>query len=394
MRLQSSSAGDMLSTMVRNLLKIAILVLVAGIAVYGGGCAQTARIMPEPDGVAETVSRETAFYDRWNAYVAWEEELDFQDNCAPFLREPDDGVTYKGTVVFLHGFSACPQQYFDLAELLAAEGYRTLVPVLPGHGRPYPDINKDDSGGLPGPNTWRKAYDAFAAQINGVMAMADGERVIGGLSGGGAATLYLVDEARDVYDRALVMAPFIAIAGGGFVNGTVAFVGSVPVLNLVSATPFNTADFCINKRRQGKASYCKWQVRAAQGMRAVGQEAAKRVAAKPLELRMQIVGVEGDNSVSLDRVRDLVDTQSATDSTTSCFYPKGVPHSMFSRWDHPGEDMYWLDDFNKAAVAFVTTGAAYPASPQDDDTVDGCTLTDAPVASAATVASKLQIFEN
>lgn len=252
------------------------------------------------------------------------------------------------------------------------------MPVLPGHGRPYPEFNKDDSGGLPGPNTWRRAYDAFADQINGVMAMADGERVIGGLSGGGAATLYLADEARDVYDRALVIAPFIAIAGGGFVNGTVAFVGSIPVLNLISSTPFNTADFCLNKRRQGKASYCKWQVRAVQGMRAVGQEAAKRVAAEPLENRMQILGVEGDNSVSLDRVRELVVRQSTTGNTTSCFYPRGVPHSMFSRWDHPGEDMYWLNDFNKAAVAFVTRGEAFPARPQDGDPVDECVLSNAP----------------
>lgn len=354
----------------------ALLLLGTGVLVQG--CAQTARIIDSPEPVSDPVSRSTVFYDRWNAYLAWEQELPFQDNCAPYLREVDEGVPYRGTVVFLHGFSACPQQYYDLSELLAAEGFRSIVPLLPGHGRPYPEFEKDDSGGLPGPNTWRDAYDAFAAQINGIMEYADGDRVIGGLSGGGAATLYLNDEGRDIYDRALVMAPFIGIAGGGFVNGTVAFVGSVPYLNLVSATPFNTADFCLNKRRQGKASYCKWQVRAAQGMRAVGQEAARRVKANPLEVRMQIVGVEGDNSVSLDRVRDIVAIQSTTGESTACFYPKGVPHSMFSRWDHPGEDMYWLDDFNQAAVAFVTTGEAYPTEGQDELGVDLCRLTNAP----------------
>ena len=360
-------------------IRVRASLLIAVAAYLAAGCAQTARIPPAPEPVDEANSRGAAFYDRWNAYVAWEEALAFQDNCAPHLREVDDNVRYAGTVVFLHGFSACPQQYFDLAELLAARGYRTIVPVLPGHGRPYPSFDKDDSGGLPGPNTWRRAYDAFAAQINGIMAMADGERVIGGLSGGGAAALYLNDEARDVYDRALIIAPFIAIAGGDYVNGNVAFIGSIPVLNLMSATPLNTADFCLNKRRQGKASYCKWQIRAVQGMHAVGEYAAKRVKTEPLDLRMQIIGVNGDNSVSLARIRELVETQSATGNTTACFYPRGVPHSMFSRWDHPGEDMYWLDDFNRAAVLFVTGGVPFPTRPTPSgNAVDECLLTNTP----------------
>ena len=51
---------------------------------------------------------------------------------------------------------------------------------------------------------------------------------------------------------------------------------------------------------------------------------------------------------------------------------------MFSRYDHPGEDMYWLDDFNAAAVAFVTRGTAFPAEARDGDAVDLCALSNAP----------------
>jgi len=302
----------------------------------------------------------------WQAYVDWESELPFQDGCAPFLRAVDDGIEYRGTVVFLHGFSACPQQYYELADLLAAAGYRSLVPLLPGHGRPYPALDRDDSGALPGPASWRRAYEAFADRINRVMADADGERVIAGLSGGGAAALYLNDRARDLYDRNLVMAPFLSIAGGRRVNGATVVVGAVPALNQLSATPFGSADSCIAKRREGKASYCKWQIRHVAGMRALGTDVRRRLAARPLPVRMQIVGVSNDNSVSNARIAELIATQRESRNTSACFYPEGVPHSMFSRFDHPGEDMYWLAEFHAAALAFLIHGAAFPTAAGDD----------------------------
>ena len=342
------------------------------------GCAETARIIDDPAPAPSAASREAIFYERWQAYVDWEAELPFQESCAPHIEEPVDSVAYRGTAVLLHGFSACPQQYYDLAALLAQEGFRTIVPLLPGHGRPYPEFERDDSGALPGPYAWRRAYEAYADRINGIMEYADGERVIGGLSGGGAAALYLNDRARDLYDRNLVMAPFLAIAGGGGVNGGIAFIGAIPVVNLLSATPFNTADFCLDKRREGKASYCKWQIRHVAGMKALGSDIATTLGSNPLAVRMQVIGVDGDNSVSNKRVLELIAGHEGTGSMTACFYPEGVPHSMFSRYDHPGEDMYWLDDFNSAAVAFITDGKPFPAVSRDGAAVSECLLGTAP----------------
>jgi alpha-beta hydrolase superfamily lysophospholipase len=342
----------------------------------------TARVIDPPAPAPATASRESIFYERWQAYVDWESELPFQDHCAPFLEEPDEGTAYRGTVVLLHGFSACPQQYYDLAGLLAEAGFRSIVPLLPGHGRPWPAFDQDDSGALPGPWMWQDAYDAFADQVNGIMTYADGERVIGGLSGGGAAALYLNHRARDLYNRSLVMAPFLAIAGGDVVNGGVTTLGTIPIVNLLSATPFGTADFCLDKRREGKASYCKWQVRHVAGMKALGRHIAATLARDPLPVRMQVVGVEGDNSVSNDRVVELVREHAGTGAMTACLYPEGVPHSMFSRYDHPGEDMYWLDDFNTAAIAFITAGTAFPARERPGLPVRECRLDEAPAAAA------------
>lgn len=328
--------------------------------------ADTVRVIEADARAALPGSSAEAFDTSWQAYLDWESELPFQDGCAPFLRPVDDGVEYRGTIVFLHGFSACPQQYYELAELLSTAGYQSVVPLLPGHGRPFPAVDRDDSGALPGPLSWRRAYDAFADRINLIMTHADGERVIAGLSGGGAAALYLNDRARDLYDRNLVMAPFLSIAGGRTVNGATVMLGVVPAFNQLSATPFGSADSCIAKRRQGKASYCKWQIRHVAGMRALGTDVRRRLAENPLAVRMQIIGVSNDDSVSNVRIEELVAAQTRTGNTSACFYPAGVPHSMFSRFDHPGEDMYWLAEFHAAALAFLTDAAAFPTAAGDD----------------------------
>lgn len=330
------------------------------------GRADTARVI---DANAESTPPSPAvdpFAAGWQAYLDWESELPFQDGCTPFLRPVDDGVEYRGTIVFLHGFSACPQQYYELAGLLAAAGYRSVVPLLPGHGRPFPAVDRDDSGALPGPLSWRRVYEAFADRINRIMSHADGERAIAGLSGGGAAALYMNDRARGLYDRSLVMAPFLSIAGGRPVNGATVMIGVIPALNQLSATPFGSADSCIAKRRQGKASYCKWQIRHVAGMRALGTDVRRRLSRNPLPVRMQIIGVSNDDSVSNRRIEELATAQRRTGNTSACFYPVGIPHSMFSRFDHPGEDMYWLAEFHAAALAFLTRGEAFPTAAGDD----------------------------
>ncbi len=113
-------------------------------------------------------------------------------------------------------------------------------------------------------------------------------------------------------------------------------------------------------------------------MKSVGRDIANTLAADPLTIRLQIIGVDGDNSIDNARVRELIAEHVDTGAMTACFYPQGVPHSMFSRYDHPGEDMYWLDDFNAAAVAFITAGKPFPAVAAPDAPAAECTLDTAP----------------
>ena len=326
------------------------------------GCAGPPQL---PESAAEPLAgatRSAVFAERWSDYVDWASRDGLQAGCEPRLVEPSAGVPYRGTVVLLHGFSACTQQFDDFTGLLANRGYRTVLPVLPGHGRPYPDVNKDDSRAQPDGGSWRAVYAAFAEQINGIMEYADGERVVGGLSGGGAASLWLNLEAPELYDRNIVIAPFLAIAGGGFVNGTVSFLGAIPGLNQMTAVPFGTANPCIEKRKKGRAGYCKYQIRHVAGLKGLGSGLRKTTRTSPIDVRMQVIGVERDGAVSNALVREFIEVQMPNGKTTACFLPEGIPHSMFSRQDNPDTDMYWLEAFQAGVVDFIVNGSPMPTS--------------------------------
>jgi alpha-beta hydrolase superfamily lysophospholipase len=300
---------------------------------------------------------------RWQDYVDWATSDPLQADCVPRRVEPGPEAEYRGTVVLLHGFTACPQQYFEMAGLLSERGFRSLIVLLPGHGHQYPDVDNDNSSPQPGPWNWKGSYNAFADRINGVMEYADGDRVIVGLSGGGAASLYINMRARETYDRSLVIAPFLAIAGGDLINAAVAAIGAIPIVNMLDATPFGAEKPCIEKRKQGKAGYCEFQVRHIAGMKSLAHWTRREIRTAPLDLQIQIVAVEHDNSVSNQRIADLLNLLSDNGTTTACIYEDGVPHSMFSRVDHPGEDMYWLDSFLDSALGFIVDAQPFPQDP-------------------------------
>ena len=44
------------------------------------------------------------------------------------------GTEPAGTIVFFHGFTNCPAQFSEAAKVIAARGWRVLVPRAPLHG--------------------------------------------------------------------------------------------------------------------------------------------------------------------------------------------------------------------------------------------------------------------
>ncbi len=324
-----------------------------------GGCALRQPVFEPP---AQGASPAAVFDSRWAQYVASTRPDELQPDCRPRRVDPPTGVPYRGTVALLHGFSACPQQFFELAELLAAEGYRALLPLLPGHGRQFGNADGDDASGLPVTGDWQRRYEELAEYLNGTMAYAAGKRVIGGLSVGGAASLFVSLQDRGLYDRQLVMAPYFATAAGAPVDALVAGSGRTPAVRATPVKMSGASSPCLSKRAEGRAGMCNYSIKHAAALDSLGRYNARALRAEPLAMPLQVIGVEGDQVISNPRLSEFLDWQSVTGETSACFYPEGVPHAMISPYDNPGMDMYWLDALRADLVAFVAAGRAFPTT--------------------------------
>ena len=103
-------------------------------------------------------------------------------------------------VLLVHGFSGSPASMRPWAEALAERGYAVEVPLLPGHGTRWQDLNR-----VP----WQDWYDEADRALNRLTASTD-RVVIGALSMGGAVALRLAEEhGHDVAGLVLVN-PFLS----------------------------------------------------------------------------------------------------------------------------------------------------------------------------------------
>lgn len=186
-------------------------------------------------------SNPPGFIAAWNSYVSDTKagaRHGLQSDCIPRRFAATNGTAFRGTAVLFHGFTACPQQYFQLAKLLAATGYDVLLPLLPGHGNTVTGASNqshvqrrqlsmggtlfcvagclgsiDDVEGLP---TEPGGYQMFVDRINAIVLLSSGMRVVAGLSVGAslaAAAGQAVDgSGRALYTRQLILSPMLRLA--------------------------------------------------------------------------------------------------------------------------------------------------------------------------------------
>jgi carboxylesterase len=132
------------------------------------------------------------------------------------------GHRTEHAIVFLHGFTNCPEQFARLGKRFYERGYNVLIPRLPYHG--YVDQMTDDLQKLTLPQLL--AYGDTAIDI----ACGLGQRVsVMGLSAGGALAAWLVQNRADV-DFAM---PLAATFGASFLPGWL----NRPAVNLLWALP-------------------------------------------------------------------------------------------------------------------------------------------------------------
>lgn len=127
---------------------------------------------------------------------------DLDPQCGTILMSHEEKVA--NVIVFLHGFTSCPDQFAALGELYFEQGYNVFIPRQPRHG-----LQEYDGAPLKGLTAEEMA--AFGTEMADI-AQGLGERVIfSGLSGGGAITTWLAQERADI-DLAVPIAPFLGIS--------------------------------------------------------------------------------------------------------------------------------------------------------------------------------------
>ena len=127
---------------------------------------------------------------------------DLNPTCASRLLT--HGEQTDKVIVFLHGFTSCPEQFEKLGEEFQSRGYNVYIPRMPGHGL-------EDRLGTGLETLAAEGLADFATRTADI-AQGLGEHVtIAGLSGGGSVTVWLAQERSDV-DLAAPIAPFVGIS--------------------------------------------------------------------------------------------------------------------------------------------------------------------------------------
>ena len=103
-------------------------------------------------------------------------------------------------VLLLHGFSGSPASMRPWGDYLAEHGYAVELPLLPGHGTRWQDLNRVD---------WTDWYDEAERALDRLLADCDAV-VVGALSMGGAVALRLAEERADAVAGLVLVNPFVS----------------------------------------------------------------------------------------------------------------------------------------------------------------------------------------
>lgn len=321
-----------------------------------------------------------AFSEGWQSYIDETGKVARQADCQPRLLPASPDIQRRGAVVMLHGFSGCPQQFFELGERIANRGFDVLLPVLPGHGLLPTQDNEDDLSRLPGEPYSEIGYAKLAERMNGIMATSPGTRVIVGFSLGGAIGLNANLQAPHLYDRQLLLSPMLAIWGGAFVEGLAELIGRIPGIRNIRVKPASFREECRDWQVAGRAGFCDYRYRHVLPLLVLEDQNRELNRQIILKKPIQVVGAGDERYISNDQLVSLAERQSRNGPISLCFMPDDVAHEMLSPYENSGKEMYWLADLLDDAVAFIADGKFFPSlshPDQDSDASPRCRINSA-----------------
>lgn len=114
--------------------------------------------------------------------------------------QPDRTEGRSIGVLLVHGFTGSPASMKPWAESLAERGYAVEVPLLPGHGTRWQDLNRV---------TWTDWYAEAEAAFDRLRADCDAV-VVAGMSMGGSLALRLAETRGDQVSGVVLVNPFVS----------------------------------------------------------------------------------------------------------------------------------------------------------------------------------------
>ena len=344
-------------------------------------CLLSALLLVQPRAAAEQIESAGSqaapateeFQSQWQDYLDSVELEALQRDCRPRMIPADARVQRRGAVVMLHGFSGCPQQYFTLAQLIAASGFDVLLPVHPGHGRLDLE-DREDLDQLPQVDDETNRYAEHAKRMNQIMAASPGDKVIVGFSLGGATALQADLTAPDLYARMLLLSPMLAVRGGSFVEGLIRTFGHAPGLRNLVVKPLAVRNECDGWEQAGRAGFCDYRLKDVLAL--VDLEALNRELwqAEPSSTPIQIIASGDEKYVSNPRIEKFVRSLQAHGPIAACIMPEDVPHELLSPYENTERQMYWLGDLLNGTRAFIESGIFMPSLGDDQDPLPRCRL--------------------
>ncbi len=242
------------------------------------------------------------------------------------------GERVEQSVVLLHGYTNCPQQYSVMAQTYFDAGYNVIVPRLPAHG--YADRMTDALSDLDPADLTALADDAVD------IAAGLGERVtVVGLSAGGTLAAWLAGQRDDVAEAALMAPLMVPKVLPEFTVGPIARLSSfLPDIYLwwdgdlqeeLASPPY---------------AYPRYSLHSLGSLLAVGRRAQGDVDRTQDLQRLLIVTDENDAAVSNAAVAKVADNlQGSAVQRVDHVFPKelGYAHDII---DPQGEDQADLSD--------------------------------------------------
>jgi alpha-beta hydrolase superfamily lysophospholipase len=318
-------------------------------------CLLLLAFVPALAGAAENSSL-GRFDAAWEAYETEINGKGLQFGCQPRRYRPPADVARRGVVVAFHGFSACPQQFFQLGPLLSIMGFDVLVPMLPGHGLARSPEGVEQLDEVPTNANWRAAYGGLAARMNDIAALSPGEHVMVGYSLGGALALNAGFRAPDLYDRMLLIAPLVRIRMPAYLEGLTIYLSRVPGLRSIELKPPDMEQDCDDWTASGRAGFCDYRLEHIPAMIELERQNRTWNAERPLTLPMQAILADADVVVSTEATKKLAEAQRAHGEVTVCMLTGGVPHEILTPYENADREMFWLPQFIEVASAFVARG--------------------------------------